>query len=55
MTHYTNLKGPAQELFDVLDDLLAYVQHHENEKGLGETVTTAKARRLIEKYAGKVA
>lgn len=53
MTHFTNLTGPSEELFNVLDDLLAYLWN-KAEDGTPvphENITIRKARLLIKKYA----
>lgn len=53
MTHYTNLQGPSLELFNVLDDLLAYCWEKAKDGTPipHENVTLRKARRAIQKYA----
>jgi hypothetical protein len=53
MTHWTNLKGPGEELFNVLDDLLAYLWEKAKDGTPipHENVTLIKARKAIKKYA----
>lgn len=52
MTHYTDLKGPSKELWNILDDLLSYVDYSVITPTMSTSVTLAKARAIIKKYAG---